>query len=369
MSLNFVRAWGGANRVLLIVVAVPTLLAAFYHAFWESDVYTSESRFVVRSPERRSQSVLGTLLQGTGFGRTQDDSYTVREFILSRDALRILEDQLHLKSAYAKKDIDVFSRFAGLDFDDSFEALHRYYQDKVDVQTDSNSSIVTLSVKAFTAKDAFEVNRILLERSEDLVNRLNERGRHDLIRYAQNEVVQAESAAKAATLALSSYRNAQSVVDPERQATLQLQQVAKMQDELIATTTQLSQLQAFTPSNPQIPALRNRSATLREEIAKETARVAGGRESLANKAAGIQQLTLEAEFANKQLASALVSLETARNDAQRQQVYLERIAQPNIPDVAQDPRRARSVIGTLIVGLVIWGILSMLFAGIREHQE
>jgi capsular polysaccharide transport system permease protein len=224
-------------------------------------------------------------------------------------------------------------------------------------------------VKAFTAQDAANANRILLEQSEKLVNRLNERGRQDLIRYARDEVTQAEKAAKTAALALSDYRNAQNVVDPERQATLQLQQVAKLQDELIATNNQLSQLQSFTPANPQIPALRNRSRTLQVEMQNQSARVAGGSSSLANKAAGIQRLSLESEFANKQLASAMASLETARNEAQRQQVYLERIAQPSVPDVAQEPRRLKAILSIFILGLVAWGLSNMLLAGLREHTD
>lgn len=363
------RFLGGTNLGLLAVVAVPTIFICFYYAFLASDVYTSESRFVVRSPERSSASALGDLLQGAGFSKAPDDSHSVREYILSRDALRVLVDKIGLKSAYGGKDVDIFSRFAGLDPDDSFEALHRYYQRMVNVQTDSNSSIITLNVKAFTAQAAADANRLLLEQSEELVNRLNERGRQDLIRYAQDEVAAAEAKTRSAGLALSQYRNVQSVVDPERQATVHLQQVAKLQDELIATTTQLSQLQAFTPSNPQIPALRNRTRTLQNEISKETARVTGGRSSLTNKAAGYQHLLLEVEFANKQLASALASLESARNEAQRKQVYLERIAQPSLPDVAQEPRRFRSIAAALIVGMLAWSILSMLLAGIREHQD
>lgn len=369
MLAKFARFLGGANRALLVIVAVPTLLTVIYYSFWASDVYVSESRFVVRSPEKPARTGLGSLLQGTGFSKTDGDSYAVREYILSRDALHVLNEKIGIKAAFANTDVDMFSRFSGLDFDDSFEALHRYYQNKVEVVTDSDSSIVTLTVRAFTPKDAVNANRILLEQSEELVNRLNERGRQDLIRYAQKEVEQAEKAATTAALALSQYRNAQNVVDPERQAAVQLQQVAKLQDELIATKSQLSQLQSFTPSNPQIPALRAHSRTLEAEIQKETARVAGGRSSLANKAAGIQQLALETEFANKQLASALASLETARNEAQRQQVYLERIAQPSVPDVAQEPRRVRSVIAALLIGLVAWGVLSMLLAGVREHQD
>jgi capsular polysaccharide transport system permease protein len=353
-----------------LVVAVPTLLFSFYYAFWASDVYISEAQFVVRSPDRPSSSPLGSLLQGTAIGRSQDETHTVREYVLSRDALAVLNERINLKAAYASRDVDLFSRFAGLDFDDSFEALHRYYQKKVQVDTDSTSAIVTLKVSAFKAHDAVEANRILLAQSEDLVNRLNQRSRQDLIRFAANEVGLAEKHAKDSALALSSYRTAQNVLDPEKQAAVQMQQVAKLQDELIATTTQLSNLQKFTPENPQIAALKNRSSTLQAEMAKETLRATGGGgASLTNKAAGFQRLALESEFANRQLASALASLESARNEAQRKQVYLERIAQPSLPDVAQEPRRLRSVAATIMLGLVAWGILGMLLAGIREHRD
>jgi len=357
------------NWLFLLSVVLPTALAVIYYGFIASDIYISESKFVVRSPERQSESPIGVFLRGAGFNKAQDDTYTVQEYVLSRDALKVLNDSIGLGASYKSGRVDVFSRFGGLDVDDSFEALYRYYQKKVTVQTDSASSIVTLAVHAFDPEEAYAANRVLLEQSESLVNRLNDRGRQDMVRFALAEVKDAERKAKAAALALSDYRDSHSIVDPERQALVQLQQVAKLQDELIATTTQLSQLRATTPSNPQVPALLNRSRTLESEIAKESSRLAGGQTSLAQKAAGFQQVALEAEFSNKQLASALASLENARNEAQRQQVYLERIAQPSKPDVAQEPRRVKSIAGTLMLALVVWGVLSMFLAGVREHMD
>lgn len=359
----------GVNRLFLLTVVVPTALAVVYFGLLASDVYISESRFVVRSPERQSTSGLGMILKGVGFSRAQDDAYTVHDYVLSRDALKALNDKLGLAQAFGNREIDRISRFAGLDLDDSFEALHRYYQKKVELQQDSTSSISSLTVRAFSAEDAVQINRLLLDLSEALVNRLNERGRQDMIRYAAAEVADAETKAKAAALAVSNYRNTRGVVDPERQATVQLQQVARLQDELIATNAQLAQLRTFTPQNPQIPSLQLRARTLQAEINAETTKVTGGDSSLANKAAQYQRLALEREFADRQLASALMSLEQARNEAQRQQVYLERIVQPSTPDVAVEPRRMRNIFATFVLGLVAWGILSMLLAGVREHQD
>ena len=368
-SQSLKKRFSGINRLFLMTVAAPTVLATLCFGLMASDVYVSESRIVVRSPDRQVATGLGALLKGAGFSRAQDDSYTVRDYVLSRDALKEIDDTLSVGKSFASDSVDRVSRFGGLDFDTSFEALHRYYQKKVDIQQDSASSITTLTVRAYAAQDAQNINQKLLELSEGLVNRLNERGRQDLISSAATEVADAEKKSKAAALALSVYRNAKGVVDPERQATVQLQQVAKLQDELIATKTQLAQLKAFTPQNPQIPALQTRASTLQAEMAAETTKVTGGALSLANKAAEYQRLALEREFADKQLASALASLEQARNEAQRKQVYIERIAQPSLPDIALEPRRLRNILSTVALGLVAWGVLSMLLAGVREHQD
>ncbi|MBL8881360.1 MAG: capsule biosynthesis protein, partial [Phycisphaerales bacterium] len=140
--------------------------------------------------------------------------------------------------------------------------------------------------------------------------------------------------------------------------------------ELISTKSQIAQLQKLAKDNPQLPVLKQRAALLSSEILAETTRVAGaGNQSLASKATEFQRLALEKEFADKMLASAMSTLEQARNEAQRKQLYLERIVQPSMPDASVEPRRLKSVLVTFIVSLVVWGILTLLVVGIREHHE
>lgn len=358
------------NSLLLLTVILPTGIAGGYYGLVASDVYTSESRFVVRSPERQSASPLGALFKGSGFARSQDDSYTVQDFILSRDALKRVDEQHQIGKAFASPEVDRLSRFAGLDGDNSFEALHLFYKKKVDIQLDSLSSISTLTVRAFTAEDAYRINEQLLEMSESLVNQLNERGRRDLVRYAAVEVDEAEKKAKTASLALARYRNEKGVIDPEKQSSIPLQQIAKLYDELLATKFQILQLEKIAKENAQLPVLRQRAKLLGQEIQAETQRVAGGGDrSLASKASEFQRLAFEKEFADKMLASTMVALEYARSEAQRKQLYLERIVQPSSPDAALEPRRVRAVFAVFVLGLVVMGILSMLITGIKEHQE
>lgn len=358
----------GIDRLFLFTVVVPTLIATIYFGLIASDVYISESRFVVRSPQRQETTGIGSLLQGAGFSRSEDDTYLVHDFMLSRDALQNLDGRLGIRRIFGRDGVDPFSRYPMLGGDNSFEDLYRYYQRHVEIDTDSSSSISTLKVRTFTAQDSYRINEQLLEMSEQLVNQLNERAREDMIRFASDEAEAAERKARDAALAVSAYRNHNAVVDPDRQSTLQLQQVSKLQDELLSTTTQLVQLRAFTPQNPQLPALQKRADTLQVLIKAESDKITGGADSLADKAAQYESLALESAFADKQLAVALASLEQARNDAMRKQLYLERVVQPNKPDIALEPRRLRGILTTLVLGLMAWGVLAILLAGVREHK-
>ena len=363
------RLPGWFNAIFVFTVLVPTALAVVYYGLIASDVYISEARFVVRNPQRASQSGLGALLQGTGFTRSQDDTYSVHDYMRSRDALRELDDKLHVRSAFSSHSVDVINRFPGLDWDDSFEALHRYYQKQVNIDYDSVSSITVLRVHAYTAEGAKAINDMLLTMGERLVNNLNDRSRQDLIHVAEQEVEQAESKAKAAALALAAYRADRSVFDPTSQSAMQLQGVARIQEELLATEGQLAQIRQVAPNNPQIGALASRAAGLRQAIAAETGKVIGSGTSLTGKAPVYDRLTLDKGFADRQLGSALASLETARSEAQRKQLYLERLVQPNLPDMAVEPRRIRSTFTVLALGLVLWGVLSLVVSSVKEHTD
>jgi capsular polysaccharide transport system permease protein len=359
------------NPIFMAVVFVPTLLSAIYYGVFASDVYISESKFVVHTVERQTESPLSSMLKGVGLSKSLDGAHSIHEYVLSRDAMAELDANLGIKKKFSAQDVDRLSRFDGFGFGNGQESFLRYYRKMAGVQVDSAASVVTLVTKAFSPGDAHEMNRLLLGLSEGLVNRLNHRAQQDMIQFSLREVEKALARDKAAALALASYRNEKGVIDPEKQSTIPLQQVAHLQDQLVATKIQIRQLESLAPASPQLPALRQQEKVLQDEIGNAEKRVAngGGDASLATKAAKYQQLQLEKDFSAKLLASALSSLEQAKNDAQRQQVYLERIAQPSLPDEPMEPRRLRAVLSVLGLGLLVWGILEMLVAGMREHKD
>lgn len=356
------------DKIFLATVLIPTLIACVYFGILASDVYVSESEFVVRSPDKPAQTGLGVLLKSTGFANAGDEVYAAENFLNSRDALRQLMREYPVERTFRSRDIATVDRFDPLGISGTFEDLYNYYTAHVRVSRDTTSSITTLTVKAYSADDAERMNRHLLQLAENLVNRLNERGRTDMIGFARREVEEAEAKSRRAAVALSRFRNANGVVDPEKQATVQLQMISKLQDEVIATRTQLAQLKQYAPRNPQIAVLQTQDEALARQMNEQLREVAGNNRSLAGVAAEYQRLQLESQFSDRQLAASMLSLQDAENEARRKQAYVERIVQPSHPDKPLEPRRLRGIVVTFLLGLVAWGILSMLLAGVREHK-
>jgi capsular polysaccharide transport system permease protein len=368
---NAFSVWLKKRRWFILCVIVPTVLAAIYYGFIASDIYVSESRFVVKSPdEKRSQmSTLANLVQTTGLSGGQEQTNEVLTFVRSRDALRGLEKKPGVREQYSFRGADLFSRFPGLLGDSSSESLFKYYTDMIDARYDTEAGTAIIKTRAFTPQDAYAINARLLELSEQLVNRLNARAQTKGIAEAQRQVELSTNRARAARVALTQYRNAQAVVDPSKQAVGVLDISNAMIAQRAALQAQLDLMQRVAPRNPSIPALRNRINAITVQIGAQEGRVVGTGSGIASKIGGYENLLVEQEFATQSMNAANAALVQARADAQRQQYYLERVVDPNIPDTPLLPKR---MINTLIVAacaLCLYFIVWMFMIGVLEHAS
>ncbi|WP_353227694.1 hypothetical protein [Novosphingobium sp.] len=352
----------------VVCVVLPTLIAALWFGVFASDVYVAESRFIVRGQDRATPTALGLLLNNAALNHGTPESSAAQSYLLSRDALGALNHDHAFAHAFARPGIARLDRFDPFGLTGSFEDLYAYYQQHVRVDTDTAVGITVLTVRAYTAADAHRFNAQLLQLAETTVNHIGERAHRDLITSSEREVIAARDAARDAGAALARFRNTAGVVDPEKQAPIQYALVSRLQDELIEARSDRRQLIAIAPQSTQIAAIDARISEIEARIAEQSGLAAGNRsKSLAAAGEVFQRLSLETEFANKRLAAAQAALESAQADAARKSSYVERIVEPGLPDRAMEPRRARAIGTTLIFSLIVWGVVTMLIAGIREH--
>ncbi len=356
------------DRLFAALVILPTLIASLYFGIFASQVYVSESRFIVRSPSKPNLSPLGVVLGGGSLVGASEESEAVTEFLSSRQSLAVINEDGYATRAWGNRSIFWFDRFGRLGADTG-EDLFEYYLDKVSAEDSTTTMVTVLSVQSFDPQTAQTINRRLLEKSEVLVNELSDRARRDAISFAEAELARAREQAQGAALALATFRDREGVIDPELQVSAGLQMISKLQDQLIAAQTQLLQLQTYTPRASQIPFLRTQIRSLEREIGDQTTQLAGGSGSLSSASVRYQELKLASEYAEKQLAISLSAYQEAQAEARRKQAYVERISSPSLPDDAAYPRRIRNILATFVLGLLAWGVASMLLVGIREHRD
>lgn len=348
-------------------VLAPTLLAIAYFYGYASNQYVSEARFVVRSradaPQVSLSGMLSAAVGGAG-GAAAGEAYSVRDFLTSHDAVMRTNERLDLVRIWGRDEADLIARL----WNDDPERLTKYYGSMVSVSFDSTTGVVTLRVRSFTPEDSKAIADTLLALSEQLVNSLSERAREDALRIARTEVGIAERRVLDSREALSRFREQQQELDSAGAAQAAVQAMGQLEGQLIAAQAELRERMSFMrPDNVALQNTRNRIEALERQIVAERTRRTQGDGALAHQLGTFERLMLEREFADRQLASATASLETARIEAQRQQMYLSRVVEPNLAVYPLYPRKLISV-GSIFLGLsVAFGIGWLLVAGMREH--
>ena len=363
-----ISGWVRKNRMFLLVVIVPSLIVSAYYLLAASDQYESEAHFIVRSQQTPSTiSGLGQALSLIG-GPTPDqsESMSVADYLTSHDAVASLRKYGGFVERFHRSDIDPLSRLWSADPKD--ETLLKYYRRQVDVHFDTATGITTLKVRAFKPSDSYAVISQLIHLGEARVNTLNQRAYSDSINVASRQLALAESALSKTQHAVTAFRQSRNDISPTESGEAQLKLVSGMTQTLAQARAQLNSMNgSVSPSSPQYRALSKRVAALQAQISAQSSRLVGSKGAIANDIGDYEGLLLRQEFASKRYATAAASLAGARDLAMKQQLFIVRVVEPNLPVKSTYPH-SYSVIGTvLFCSLLLYAIGWLIAAGVKEH--
>src|SRR5690606_28563297 len=139
-------------------------------------------------PASQAMGGIMSLLGGSGTS-TASDNYMVTDYLTSRQAVDELQNRINVVKLYSKPDIDWWSRFNDML---PIEKFVLYWQSMITARYDMVTGIATTEVRAFSPQDALLIANSLVTLSEELVNRIERRSQKDAVRFAQQEVEQAQ---------------------------------------------------------------------------------------------------------------------------------------------------------------------------------
>lgn len=359
----------GRLTVYLLAVVAPTLAVSAYYAVIAAPIYVSESSFVVRMAAPPSSNAFGSLLQNSGITRSQDDTFSVQEYIRSRQALKELGERLPVRTIFGSPQADRLMRFPRFWENNSQEQLYNYYSDRVSVIHNDTTGITVLRTTAFHAQDAADLNTSLLALGGDLLERLNNRARGDAVRFAGGEVQETQQRVIDTQRNITNFRNKELMIDPNASSMSMIDLISNLTATLANTRARLAETRKTAPDSNSIPFLTSQIAALEQQIENERAKMVGSDNSVAPRIADYESLVLMREFANKALVAALDALEAARADARRQQLYLEVVVPPQMPDEAEMPYALENITVVFLSLSLAYLLGWLMFTAFRDHES
>jgi capsular polysaccharide transport system permease protein len=358
----------------LIVIGLPTLAAGLYYAFVASDQYAATGHFVVRHRNENTAALSSLSVLGLGTTGTSSlpDMMVVNDYMTSMQIIKDLAPRIDLRAVYDTPRADSLARLKPPRGEQTIsdERLLDYWRRMVSVHFDTSTGLSNLEVRAFSAEDAKDVADQIFALGEELVNRLAVRAQQDALALAKQEVEDYRERAVGTLDALQGFQERARQVDPEAFAQARMQIQAGVEKELSQLQAQLDVLRKNLPEDaPGVTQIRDRLAVMEKQLAlereKSTLSMTG--ESAAAIMNEFAKLRLESEFATRAYTSSLASLESARLEAIRQNLYLETFVRPHAPQVAQYPSGLLNTLLVFFVALLTWAIGGLFVSAIREH--
>ncbi|MGO3869502.1 chain-length determining protein [Alcaligenes sp. SORT26] len=360
------RLFDHAVRLILILAVLTTA----YWLFFASDRYVSEANVIIRKTDSVGAPSfdLGMLVSGVATA-DRANQLLLRDYLLSVDMLKKLDQSLDLRAHYSSSEHDWVSRMWFQD--SSMEWFHRYYLSRVKVEFDEFSGVLRMQVQAYEPEMAQAITQQLVQEGERYMNVLGHEMAQVQVNFLVTQVDQAQERFQKASQDLLGYQNKAGLLSPQATAESINAIVATLEGQRAQLQTQLASLpKSLDRDHPNILMLKQSLRAVDAQIKEEKLKLAtpsGG--TLNTYVEEFNRLQMNVQFTQELYKSSLSALEKGRIDATRMLEKVSVLQSATLPEYPMEPRRLYNTLVTLLLALILAGILKLLKSIVLDHVD
>jgi capsular polysaccharide transport system permease protein len=361
------RRYLRTNYILFLAAfMLPLIVLSAYLLFLASNRYESLASATI-TEEKPSASSIDLSVIGITSTVSDKDSLILKAFIESRDMLLFLDERLRLREHVTQPSIDFYSR---LDEDATIEDFHEYYLWLIEVEYDTSSKLISFSVQAFDEEFAHSLLQLIVEQSQQFIDRLNEQITREQMRFFDIQIAETESRLKQAKEELIAFQRENRLMTTEGESQTIMATIQTLEQELAQKQSDLSaRLQVLDKTAPQLQTLQLDITALESQIVSAKERLTGSSDtSISELDAQFREIQLNLEFITNIYKSNLSALEQARLEAAKRLKFLIVVSQPSTAEQAEYPQQAYIIATAGVILMVLYFVLSLTVAIIREHN-
>ncbi|MDD3591219.1 MAG: hypothetical protein PHO65_01060 [Sulfurovum sp.] len=345
------------------------LLSAFYILVIKSERYESKTALIVKDLQSSAPTdSLGLSLLGVGASSQLQDSMIVEAYLKSLDVYQVVDRKFHLTEHYKSSALDSISRLSD---DATEEEVLAFYNKHLIINYDEISGILNIAFSHVERQKAQEILAFLVAQVEAQINELNRRKARKQLEFIETEFEKAKQKMEASSQKLEAYQNQHLLLDPNAEATTSSGIIAQLEASLMQKKIEYATMSSYLKEDTyELKALQKEIEEISRSITKERKALTGTSDERLNKVLfGFEKLKLQLEFDTEVYKNTLIQLETKKLAVLQEAKTLSILSQPNLPDGYTYPDKPKSFMTLLFMTLLLYGIVSMLGAIIRDHKE
>ncbi|WP_444924277.1 hypothetical protein ACJJH9_03165 [Microbulbifer sp. DLAB2-AF] len=355
----------------LIFILMPVFMVTVYYVFFVSERYISIAQLIVKDTASSQGASAGLGFLIPGIGNDNQDSFLVVNYIQSLDMALYLDNELKLSEYYKSDKHDIFSR---LSTDATQEEYLKYYRNHIVVNHAEATGIITIEMQAFDPSFARLLIETVILKSENFVNALSNQLADKQVDFVENEVELAQSKLRMSKQDILDFQNSNNVVSPEELTKGISSIIQSLEARLAEERAKLTAAKTYlNADSSQIISMQAEIGALKNQIELEKVRLVGigdekGEQRLNTLGAHFQNLELDLQFATDAYAASLKALESARMEASGKLKHLMVVTQPSLAEEAEYPHKIYNLVSLTLILLLLYGIVVMLIASIRDNR-
>ncbi|MER2515713.1 MAG: chain-length determining protein [Candidatus Accumulibacter phosphatis] len=343
-------------------------MAIVYWGVIASDRYVSQADVVVDSTDM-SGGQAGSLASLFAGGKSDRDLRLMRDHLLSVDMLEKLDAKLQLRAHYSDWKHDPLSRMWFEDAPQEF--FYQHYLARVGIEVDEIAGVLRIKVQAYTAEKAYAISNALVEEGERFMNDIGHRLARDQVEFLEKQVADMGERVLKARGALVDFQNAKDFISPQAAAETLAGIIGRLEGELAQLEANREAMLGYLSAKaPDVAQIDLKIAAIKGQVRAEKARLTSPTGGALNRTVEeYQLLEMQTVFSQDVYKTALTALEKGRIDAARNLKKVSIVQSPTLPEYPLEPRRIYNIIVFALSVLVLAGILQLLSAIIRDHQD
>ena len=342
-------------------------IAVVYFCLIASDRYVSRAELVVKQADQIKMLPDALSMLGIG-GSNHEDILLIQDYLNSPDLIGKLDKELGLKAHYQSHNVDFFSRLSD---NVSREEFIQYYRNHLTLRLDDISGVLTIEFQAFDPAYGKRVVDLMLKESEGFINKLGHQVALEQLAFVEKEVNRAYQRVQDEKAKVLDFQNTHHLLSPESTSTARLGVVSQIEGQLAQQQAQLKQLQSYMRETaPAVISVQARVDALNKQLEQEKSRLTGvDKDAMNEVTARYMDVQTQAALAADLYKSGLISLEQARVEAYRKLKHLLVVSQPTLAEDAEYPRRLYNLATIGVLLCLLYGLVVMGLATLREHQD